>query len=105
VVYQASIPISLPLECWRFIEEVRSWSTLAPLPFDVHAILEEPPRIEIAGAIPELRFVITMTRPQAEALQRWLHSLHDGLKHDDDRRLSCLMCISRVAVALMLAGR
>jgi hypothetical protein len=44
-------------------------------------------------------------RLQAEALQRWLHGLHDGLKHDDDRRLSCLMCISRVAVALMLAGR
>jgi hypothetical protein len=48
---------------------------------------------------------MTLTRPQAEALQRWLHSLHDGLKHDDNRRLSCLMCISRVAVAIMLSGR
>jgi hypothetical protein len=104
-VDQAPVQIGLPLDCWRFIEEVRSWSTRVPLPLDVQAILDEPPYIEVAGPIPELRLVITMTRPQAEALQRWLHSLHDGLKHDDDRRLSCLMCISRVAVALMLSGR
>jgi hypothetical protein len=104
-VYQSPVPISLPPDCWRFIEEVRSWSTRVPLPLDVQTILDEQPHIEIAGAIPEPRFVMTLTRPQAEALQRWLHSLHDGLKHDDNRRLSCLMCISRVAVAIMLSGR
>ena len=105
VAYEALVSIGLPLDCWRFIEEVRSWSTLIPLPADVHAILHRAPRIEIRGPMPEPRFLVTMTRPQAQALQRWLHALHDGLKHDDDRRLSCLMCISRVAVALMLSER
>jgi hypothetical protein len=84
---------------------MRSSSTSVPLPADVQAILDQAPRIEVGGPIPEPRFVVTMTRPQAEALQRWLHSLHDGLKHDDNRRLRCLLCISRVAVALMLAER
>jgi hypothetical protein len=46
-----------------------------------------------------------MTRAQAEALQRWLREMHDSLKHDDERRLVCLMCISRVAVAIMLSER
>ena len=80
-------------------------SSPVPLPADVRATLDLAPRIEIRGAIPEPQFVVTMTRPQAEALQRWLHALHDGLKHGDDWRLMCLMCISRVAVALMLSGR
>jgi hypothetical protein len=80
-------------------------SSLLPLPDEVHAILNHAPRVEIRGPIPEPRFVVTMTRPQAEALQRWLHALHDGLKHDDDRRLTCLQCIGRVAVALMLSER
>jgi len=87
------------------MREMRSSSTSVPLPADVQAILDQPSRIEIGRPIPEPRFVVTMTRPQAEALQRWLHSLHDDLKHDDNRRLSCLLCISRVAVALMLAER
>jgi hypothetical protein len=46
-----------------------------------------------------------MTRPQAETVQRWLHALHDDLKYNDARRLTCLMCISRVAVAIMLSER
>jgi hypothetical protein len=46
-----------------------------------------------------------MARAQAEAVQRWLHGLHDSLKHDDERRLTCLLCISRVAVAIMLSER
>jgi hypothetical protein len=105
VVEQALVFVRLPPDCWRFIDEMRSWSTRVPLPIDVEAILDQPPRIQIGGPIPEPRFVVTMTRPQAAALQRWLHSLHDGLKHDDGRRLSCLSCISRVAVALMVSER
>ena len=97
------ISLKLPPECWRFIQAMRS--SPVPLPADVHAILDRAPRIEIRGPIPEPRFVVIMTRPQAEALQRWLHALHNGLKHDDDRRLTCLLCISRVAVALMLSER
>jgi hypothetical protein len=46
-----------------------------------------------------------MTRAQAEAVQRRLHALHDDLKYDDARRLTCLMCISRVAVGIMLSER
>ena len=97
----APISLKLPPECWRFIQEMRS--SPVPLPADIHASLNRAPRVEIRGPIPEPRFVVTMTRPQAEALQRWLHTLHDGLKHDDHRRLTCLQCISRVAVALMLS--
>jgi hypothetical protein len=59
--------------------------------------------MEVSGAIPEPRFVVHMTRPQAEAVQRWLHALH--LKYDDARRLTCLLCISRVAVGIMLLER
>jgi hypothetical protein len=102
---QAPVSVSLPRDWWRFIREARSLSTSVPLPADVQAILHQPPRIEIGGPIPEARYIVTMTRPQAEALQRWLHSLYDGLRHDDNRRLTCLMCISRVAVALMLSER
>jgi hypothetical protein len=61
--------------------------------------------MEVSGAIPEPRFVVHMTRPQAEAVQRWLHVLHDDLKYDDVRRLTCLLCISRVAVGIMLLER
>jgi hypothetical protein len=104
-VNQTPVRIRLPPDCWRFIDEMRSQSTRVPLPVDVRATLDQPPRIEIGGPIPEPRFIVTMPRPQAEALQRWLHGLHDGLKHDDDRRLNCLLCISRVAVALMLSER
>jgi hypothetical protein len=61
------------------------------------------PPLEVSGAVPEPRIVVTMTRPQAEALERWLHALHDDLQYDDDRRLTCLLCISGVAVAIMLS--
>jgi hypothetical protein len=101
----APVSIRLPPDCWRFIDETRSWATRTPLPPDVYAILDGPPRIEIGGPIPEPRFVVTMARAQAEAVQRWLHGLHDSLKHDDERRLICLLCISRVAVAIMLSER
>jgi hypothetical protein len=97
------ISLKLPSECWRFIQAMRS--SPVPLPAGVHAILDRAPRVEFRGPMPEPRFVVTMTRPQVEALRRWLHALHNGLKHDDDRRLTCLQCISRVAVALMLSER
>ncbi len=104
-VNPARVSIVLTPECWRFVYAARSWPVLIPLPVDVQAGLDDIFPLEVSGAIPEPRILVTMTRPQAEALQRWLHSLHDDLKDDDDRRLTCLLCISRVAVAIMLSGR
>ena len=105
MVYPSLVTVRLPPECWRFVDEARSWPALIPLPADVHALFDAPPRIETSGPLPEPRFVVQMTRPQAEALQRWLHPLQDDLKHDEARRLKCLLCISRVAVAIMLSER
>lgn len=97
------ISIKLPPDWWRFLEETRSSPPVEALPPDVQAVLDEPPRLVIGGAIPALRVVLTMTRKQAEALESWLHEIHDSLKHDNERRLLCLMCLSRVTVALMLS--
>jgi hypothetical protein len=102
---QAVVSIRLTPECWWFIDEARSWPVLIPLPGDVQMLLNRIPHIEISGAIPEPRAVVRMTRSQAEAVQRWLHALHDDLKYDDARRLTCLLCISRVAVAVRLSER
>ena len=103
MVDPALVSIRLTPECWRLIHEARSWPVLIPLPDDVHAVLDEIPSMEMSGAIPEPLIVVTMTRPQAEGLERWLHALHDDLKYDDALRLTCLLCISRVAVAIMLS--
>jgi hypothetical protein len=105
VAYPAVVSISLTLECWRFIDEARAWPALIPLPVDVQAVLDSTLSVEVSGGIPEPRLVVRMTRAQAEAVQRWLHALHDDLKYDDARRLTCLMCISRVAVGIMLSER
>jgi hypothetical protein len=75
-------------------------STPVPLAADVHAILSRAPRIEMRMPIPEPRFLVEMTRSQAEALLRWLHALLNGLSHDHYWRRTCLECISRVADAL-----
>jgi hypothetical protein len=99
------VSIRLTLECWQFVDDARSWPALISLPADVQAVLERTPQMELSGAIPEPRLVVHMTRPQAEAVQRWLHALHDDLKYDDARRLTCLQCISRVAVGIMLSER
>jgi hypothetical protein len=99
------ITIRLTPECWRFVDDARAWPALFPLPADVHGLFDRPPHIEISGPLPEPRFVVHTTRRQAEALQRWLHALHDDLKHDETRRLACLLCISRVAVGIILAER
>jgi hypothetical protein len=55
-VSQAAVSITLTLECWRFVDEARSWPVLVPLPSDVHAILNRTPHIEIRGPIPEPHF-------------------------------------------------
>jgi hypothetical protein len=101
----ALVSIRLTAECWWFVDEARSWPALIPLPDDVQALLNRMPQMEVSGGIPEPLLVVHMTRPQAEAVQRWLHALHDDLKYNDARRLTCLMCISRVAVAIMLSER
>jgi hypothetical protein len=98
-----TVSVNLTLECWGFVVEARSWPVLIPLPVDVHALLDLPPRLEISGPIGEPRLVVRMTRQQAEAVQRWLHALLNDLKYDDERRLACLMCISRVAVGIMIS--
>jgi hypothetical protein len=103
MVNGALVSIRLTPECWRFVNEARSWPALIPLPDDVQAVLDDIPRMEMSGAIREPRLVVTMTRRQAEDVQRWLHALHDDLKYDDARRLTCLLCISRVAVAIRLS--
>jgi hypothetical protein len=105
VVNPARVSIRLTPECWRFVYDARSWPVLIRLPVDVQAVLDDIPPLEVSGAIPEPRIVISMTRPQAEALERWLHALHDDLQYDDARRLTCLLCISGVAVAIMLSER
>jgi hypothetical protein len=87
------------------VYDARSWPVLIPLPVDVQAVLDDIAPLEVNGAIPEPRIVVTMTRPQAEALERWLHALHDDLQYDDARRLTCLLCISGVAVAIMFSER
>jgi hypothetical protein len=103
VVYPPLVTVRLTPECWQFVNEARSWPALIPLPVGVNALFDAAPRIEASGSFPEPRFVLQMTRPQAEALQRWLHPLQDDLKHDEARRLTCLLCISRVAVGIMLS--
>ena len=105
MAYPAVVSISLTLECWWFVDEARAWPALIPLPVDVQAVLDSTLSVEVSGGIPEPRLVVRMTRAQAEAVQRWLHALHDDLKYDDARRLTCLMCISRVAVGIMLSER
>jgi hypothetical protein len=99
---RATIPLRFPPDCWFFLQETRASSTPFALPADVRTILDGPPRIELRMPIPEPRFVVNMTRPQAEALQRWLQAQLEGMTQDDRRRLTCLQCISRVAGALSL---
>jgi hypothetical protein len=81
---------------------MRSGSTARPLPGDVRVALSRAPGIETRTPISEPLFVVDMTRPQAEALQLWLRGLLDDLSQDDERRLTCLHCIGRVAVAIRL---
>jgi hypothetical protein len=82
---------------------MRSSPTTAVLPDDLHEILGRTPSIEVRPPISQPKFVVPMARPQAEALQRWLHAVLDGLPPDDERRLTCFQCIGRVAVAIRLS--
>lgn len=100
---RAPTSLKLPLDCWQFIQDMRSSPAAAALPDDLHEILGSTPSIEVRPAISAPKFVLAMTRPQAEVLQRWLHALLHGLPPDDERRLTCFQCIGRVAVAIRLS--
>lgn len=100
---RAPTSLKLPLDCWQFIQDMRSSPAAAALPDDLHEILGRTPSIEVRPAISAPKFVLAMTRPQAEVLQRWLHALLHGLPPDDERRLTCFQCIGRVAVAIRLS--
>jgi hypothetical protein len=82
---------------------MRSSPTSIPLPEDVLEALSRPPGVELVTAIPEPRLMVDLTRPQAEALLRWLQALLDDLPQEDDRRLTCLHCISRLTVTIRSA--
>jgi hypothetical protein len=99
----ASISLRLPPECWWFIQIMRSSTTPVPLPDDVLSALSRAPGVEVGGPIPEPRFVVELTQPQAEVVQRWLQALLDDLSQSDDLWLTCLHCIGRVAVAIRLS--
>jgi hypothetical protein len=100
---RGSTSLKLPLDCWQFIQDMRASPAGATLPDDLRDILGRVPSIEVRPPISEPKFVVVMTRPQAEALQRWLRELLDGLARNDDRRLTCFQCIGRVAVAIRLS--
>jgi hypothetical protein len=98
----APISLRLPPDCWWFIQIMRS-SPLTPvqLPEDVLEVLNRAPEIELATPLPEPRYVVYLSRHQAEALLRWLQALLDNLsQQEDELRLTCLHCISRLAVAI-----
>jgi hypothetical protein len=96
----APISLRLPPDCWWFIQIVRSSPTSIPLPDDVLDALSRAPGVEFASPIPEPRLVVHLTRPQAEALLRWLQAPLDELSREDERWLTCLHCISRLTVAI-----
>jgi hypothetical protein len=100
---RAPTSLKLPPDCWQFIQDMRGPVAAVPLPDDVQEVLSRAPSIEVGPPTPEPRFVVHMTRRQAEVLQRWLHAVLDGLAADDDRRLTCYQCIGRVAVAIRLS--
>jgi hypothetical protein len=98
----APISLRLPPDCWWFIQIMRS-SPLTPvqLPDDVLEVLNRAPEIEVGTPLPEPRYVVYLARHQAEALLRWLQALLDDLSQEEDElRLTCLNCISRLAVGI-----
>jgi hypothetical protein len=100
---RAPISLRLPPECWWFIQIMRSSPTALPLPDDVLMALSRAPSVEMIASISEPRLVVDLTRTQAEVLQRWLQALLDDLPQEDDRWLTCLHCIGRLAVAIRLS--
>jgi hypothetical protein len=77
----------------------RSWSTAIPLPEDVLQALSRAREVVVTPT-PEPRFVVDLSRRQAEALLRWLQALLDDLSQEGERWLTCLHCISRLTVAI-----
>jgi hypothetical protein len=67
--------------------------------------LSRAPDVELVTPIPGPRFVVVLALHEAEALLRWLQALLDDLSEEDERRLTCLHCISRVTVAISLGAR
>jgi hypothetical protein len=100
---RATITLTFPPDCWLFIQDRRRAPLPEPLSADVEAVLGLPPRMEIWPPVPEPRFVVSMTQPQAAALHRWLRALLEELSREDPRWPTCLQCISRVAGALRLS--
>lgn len=100
---RATITLTFPPDCWLFIQDRRRAPLSEPLSLDVEAILGLAPRIEIRPPIAEPRFVVSLSKPQAEAFHRWLRALLEQLSRDDPRWPVCLHCISRVAGALRLS--
>jgi hypothetical protein len=98
----APITLRLPPDCWWFIQIMRSSPmTRVLLLEDVSEALSRAPEVEYVTPIPEPRFVVYLARHQAEALLRWLQVLLDDFSQEDDElRLTCLHCISRVTVAI-----
>jgi hypothetical protein len=96
----APISLRLPPECWWFIQIMRLSPTPIPFPDDVIEPLSRAPGVELVTPIPEPRLVVDLTRPQAEALLRWLQALVDDLPQEDDRWLTCLHCVNRLTVAI-----
>jgi hypothetical protein len=98
----APITLRLPPDCWWFIQIMRSSPpSPAQLPDDVLEVLNRAPEIEGGTPLPEPRYVVYLARHQAEALLRWLQALLDDLSQaQDELRLTCLHCISRLAVAI-----
>jgi hypothetical protein len=82
---------------------MRSGATLVPLSDDVLGALSRAPSVETLAPILEPQLVVDLTPSQAEALQRWLQALLDELSPDDDRWLTCLHCLSRLAAAIGLS--
>jgi hypothetical protein len=79
---------------------MRSSPTPILLPEDVLEALSRAPEVELVTPIPEPRFVVHLTRHQAEALLRWLQALLDDLPQEGERWLTCLHCIGRLTVAI-----
>jgi hypothetical protein len=101
----APIVLRLPPECWWFIQIMRSSSTAPSLPDDVLAVLSRAPDVEINASVSGPRIVIDLTQTHAKVLLGWLQALLDDLPQEDDRWLTCLHCIGRVAVAIRLSER
>lgn len=96
----APITIKFSPDCWQLIQGLRSQPTSPPLAADLQTILSAAPRIEVRLPMPEPRFIVEVTREQADELERWLRQIAESLSGDRFGRRTCLECINAVVVAL-----